>query len=70
MYIKHWRIQEFRLGGAVYAQVKKLNNKIRYFNILSKGLLESRGCDYTYVVTLGSATRYKVTKHITHMYNL
>ena len=40
-----WRTQDFSLGGAVYGQVKALNNKIKSFKILSNGFLKSRGCD-------------------------
>lgn len=47
--------QEFCFGGAVYGHVKKLNNKIGPFKILYKEFFESRRCDHTHVLTLGSA---------------
>ena len=48
-----WRTHDFCLGGAIYGQVKKLNNKIGFFKSLSNGFLESCRCDC--VLTLGSA---------------
>lgn len=41
--IGQWRIQDFRLGGAVYGDVKTMNNKIEFLKILPKGLIKSRG---------------------------
>ena len=44
------------MGGAANDQVKKLNNKLRFFKVLFKKFLESRGCGRTSILTCRSVT--------------